>query len=62
MNRLVLAASATLLLLPSLGFAQAWSNWERGVIDQLIWIQWNQWIQHGLLAALILAVIGMQRR
>ncbi len=55
------AVFALLLLLPALGHAQAWSGAEQATVDALMWIQWNQWVQNGLLSVLILATVASKR-
>ncbi len=52
------AVFALLLLLPALGYAQAWSGAEQATVDALSWVQWNQWVQNGLLVILIISNIA----
>ena len=52
------AALALLLLCPVLAHAQAWSAAEKETVDTLTWVVWGQWMQAGLLVALIIAVLG----
>lgn len=48
------SALCLLLLLPALSYAQAWSGAEQATVDALTWVQWNQWVQNGLLVGLII--------
>ncbi len=54
----IAAVFALLLLLPALGHAQAWSGAEQATVDALMWVQWNQWVQNGLLVILIISNIA----
>ncbi|MGR0479816.1 MAG: hypothetical protein ACTFAL_00285 [Candidatus Electronema sp. V4] len=51
------AVLALLLLLPVFAHAQAWSGAEQATVDALSWVQWNQWVQNGLLVILIMSNI-----
>lgn len=55
----VLAFTAALLLSVSVAWADVpWTAYQQATVDALLWIQWNQWLQNGLLVGLIIAVIG----